>query len=190
VKAVALSETCIRCGQSDWRERQDGGSRQCNHCYRERARKWRDANRDYVNARARRYAERDREGYNAKQRARRLSDLDRYRAYCTAARNRNLAKFMLGAARKRARQFGLPFALTESDVVIPSHCPVLGIPLARGDGARTDASPTLDRIEPARGYVAGNVAVISWRANRIKSDGSLSELERIVAWMRTQAEVA
>ena len=47
-----------------------------------------------------------------------------------------------------------------------------------------DASPALDKFEPRKGYVPGNIAVISSLANRIKSDTTDPEVLRKVAnWM-------
>lgn len=88
---------------------------------------------------------------------------------------------MLTTARNRAKTKGLPFDLTEDDIDIPVFCPVLGIKLERGvEGTgRSDASPSLDRIVPERGYVKGNVVVVSNRANRMKNDGSPEELRRL-----------
>lgn len=95
---------------------------------------------------------------------------------------------MLHSAKTRAKNKNLPFSLTISDIVIPDVCPVLGIKLERavgkGNHMYNDASPTLDRIVPELGYVPENVAVISWRANKLKGDGSLDELEKIVSWLR------
>ena len=95
---------------------------------------------------------------------------------------------MWAAAKKRAAEKGVPFAITHDDIVIPEDCPVLGIKLERAVGKSVlhAASPTLDKIIPALGYVPGNIAVISWRANRIKADGTLEELEALVEWMRKQ----
>lgn len=60
---------------------------------------------------------------------------------------------------------------------LPDTCPVLGIPLdyTSGKGTRCDNSPSLDRINSLDGYTLGNVIVISWRANRIKNNGSPEE---------------
>lgn len=63
--------------------------------------------------------------------------------------------------------------------MLPAHCPVLDIPLDFSSGTPTDNSPTLDRVVPAMGYVKGNVLIVSMRANRIKSDASVDELQRI-----------
>lgn len=88
---------------------------------------------------------------------------------------------MLTTARNRAKTKNLPFNITEDDIDIPVFCPVLGIKLERGiEGTgRTDASPSLDRIKPHLGYVRGNVIVVSNRANRMKSDGTAAELQRL-----------
>lgn len=72
--------------------------------------------------------------------------------------------------------FGLPFSIEVGSLLIPSLCPVLGIPLIVG-GKRSPNSPSLDRIEPSRGYVPGNVRIISDRANRLKSNRPLEVLK-------------
>lgn len=83
-------------------------------------------------------------------------------------------------ARKRALAVGLPFSIEPSDIVIPKLCPVLGIPLLTS-GSR-DNRPSLDRVIPSRGYVPDNIHVISFRANRIKSDASVNELRAVLAY--------
>jgi hypothetical protein len=92
---------------------------------------------------------------------------------------------ILSSAKCRAKRLSLPFDLVEEDIVIPAVCPVLGIPVFKGAGKICDNSPTLDRIQPDRGYVKGNVAVVSQRANVIKNCGSAEEHERIAAWIRS-----
>lgn len=78
----------------------------------------------------------------------------------------------------------MPFSITESDILIPDSCPVLGIPIFRGSGRPGDNSPTVDAIIPRLGYIPGNIAVISLRANRIKNDASFEELEMVAKWLR------
>ncbi len=87
---------------------------------------------------------------------------------------------MLVSARYRARKFGFEFTLTRADIVIPELCPVLGVKLTVGI-RNSPTSPSLDRIDNTRGYVPGNVWVISARANRLKADASLAELRSLVA---------
>lgn len=95
----------------------------------------------------------------------------------------NPEKSLLVSAKGRARRARLPFNLSIEDIVFPDKCPVLGIDLKIKEGRRTDNTPSLDRLVPSKGYVKGNVRIISWRANRLKSDASLSELKQLVAYL-------
>lgn len=65
---------------------------------------------------------------------------------------------------------------------IPEVCPVLGIPLKInvGSGLHPD-SVSVDRIDPTKGYIKGNVRLISARANHLKSNATTEELEKILA---------
>ncbi|MGZ2448490.1 hypothetical protein ACVIRO_001244 [Rhizobium ruizarguesonis] len=90
---------------------------------------------------------------------------------------------MLEGARKRAREQGVQFSISKVDLIFPERCPVLDIPLFRSRGKPTDNSPTLDKIIPERGYVPGNIQIISYRANRIKNNATVDELQRIAAYM-------
>lgn len=96
---------------------------------------------------------------------------------------------MISSARTRARKHGVPFDLKASDLVMPTHCPVLGLRLKSSSGACASAdSPTLDRLIPAKGYVKGNVAIISFKANTIKSDATSAEIRRVAQWLDNQLE--
>ena len=65
------------------------------------------------------------------------------------------------------------------------RCPVLGILYKTGvDKRPIDTSPTLDRIDPKRGYVPGNVVVISLLANRIKSTANARQILRVYRWLK------
>lgn len=91
---------------------------------------------------------------------------------------------MLNGAQRRAMRRGISFAITQADIIVPEICPVLGLKLEMGEGARHDASPSIDRIDPNKGYIPGNVQIISWRANSLKRDASPAELEAILAYVR------
>jgi hypothetical protein len=90
---------------------------------------------------------------------------------------------LLSEARKRARKRVVPFAITADHVLIPDICPILGIPLVTNRVRARADSPSIDRIEPALGYVPGNVHVISFRANTMKSDASPAELLMLADWI-------
>lgn len=107
-----------------------------------------------------------------------------YRNHSRGFRSRSPEKYLLSAAKQRAKLKGLPFNLEERDIIIPTHCPILGIELSRsGAGERTDISPSLDRLRPELGYVKGNISVISWRANWLKRHATSKELRAIADWM-------
>lgn len=109
---------------------------------------------------------------------------DKVREWNHTNRCRNLVARMLKDAEGRAKVRGVPFGLTEEDVFVPETCPVLGIPIKVGrDYARAN-SPSLDCIVPERGYVPGNIAVISYRANTIKSNATVEEIEAVIAWLK------
>lgn len=79
----------------------------------------------------------------------------------------------------------VPFNLTWADLEWPIVCPVLGIPIDYFSeaGRRDEASCSFDRIDNTLGYVKGNVRVISWRANRIKNDGTAEEHRKIAEYI-------
>lgn len=83
-------------------------------------------------------------------------------------------------AKTRASKTGLDFSIAVDDIRIPDVCPYLNIPIIRTVGKHSDNSPTLDRINPNKGYTTDNVEVISFRANRIKNDGLAYE-HRLIA---------
>lgn len=105
----------------------------------------------------------------------------------TLARHRSkpVSQRLLEGAYQRARRGNLPFDITEADIPVPTHCPVLGIPMAPSTGhhGAADWSPTVDKLVPSKGYTKGNVRVISWRANKIKSDASLVEVLAVARYM-------
>jgi hypothetical protein len=106
-------------------------------------------------------------------------------------RIKNPKKYILSRARGRAKQEGLPFSITEADFDLPEYCPIfprLKLEFSNGRGSRPDNIPTLDKIIPALGYIPGNVAVISMRANRLKSDASVEELQSILDWIHEKTK--
>jgi len=96
---------------------------------------------------------------------------------------------MWANARARSRKSSLPFDLTLDDIITPDKCPLLGIPLFKSKGNYTDNSPTLDRLIPSLGYVKGNVWVVSMRANRLKQDATLAEIEMIYLNLKHRLQI-
>lgn len=97
---------------------------------------------------------------------------------------------LVDGAKRRAKRDGVPFdeSLRNFLSAAPSTlCECCGSALDYSSGRGhldRDHSPSLDRIEPSRGYVIGNIIVICWRCNVIKRDASLVEIENIRTYMR------
>lgn len=100
-------------------------------------------------------------------------------------------RWLLMRIKSKCKKQNIPFDLTLDDLVIPTHCPIFGIPLSfgvktsnvfrdkRGQVTVPMDSPSVDRIVPEKGYVKGNIVVISYRANLIKTNASVSELIQV-----------
>ncbi len=87
-------------------------------------------------------------------------------------------------AKGRAKYRGIPFSISLDDIKIPKRCPLLGLPLRPAHKGFQPNSPSIDRKDCRKGYVKGNVWIISFRANRIKTDATLEELEKLVKNLR------
>lgn len=103
-------------------------------------------------------------------------------------RQRNPEANMIYGARERAKKLDVAFSITINDIHIPETCPVFGFPLERGTGQKQDNSPSLDRIDNTKGYIPGNIVVVSWLANRLKSNATVDQLKAIVAFYEAQAQ--
>lgn len=93
-------------------------------------------------------------------------------------------------ARFRGRKRGLIATIRPEDLIWPTHCPVLGLELdypersgMRGESPAQSNWPSLDRWDSARGYVPGNVFVISLRANTLKNNATHDEILKIAAYL-------
>lgn len=93
----------------------------------------------------------------------------------------NPEKYLLFRAKSRAKSSGIPFSISEADIIIPSHCPVLGHPLITDAGRRY--APSLDRIDPDKGYTPDNIQVISNLANTMKNNATPEELLAFARWI-------
>lgn len=89
---------------------------------------------------------------------------------------------LVNSARTSAWAKGLAFNLKRRDISIPTHCPVLGIPLFFTVGKRTPNTPSIDRIDCSKGYTTDNVVIVSWRANDLKSNMTGKELACLAAF--------
>ena len=98
---------------------------------------------------------------------------------------------LIDGARHRAKEKGLDFTITVNDIKLPTTCPVLGIPIYINKGGKSgkDNSPSLDRKDNSIGYVPDNTVVISYRANRLKSNGTVEEFRKIIDYMESNKPI-
>lgn len=96
--------------------------------------------------------------------------------------SKNPEKYLFSLAKHRAKAKGLEFSIELEDIFIPEKCPYLEISLdvargqGRGYGNSHKSKCSLDRIDSTKGYIKGNVQVISMLANQIKTNASEEEL--------------
>ena len=115
-----------------------------------------------------------------------MRDPEKHKLRQKKYRDSHKNKLWIGAAKQRAKEKGTEFSITESDLTIPEFFPILGIPLIRVGTIATDNSPSIDRIDSTKGYIKGNVQVISKKANTLKNSSSLSELIILGEWAKLQ----
>jgi len=160
-------------------------SRIDKHSRREYNRAYNIKNRDKVLAQRAVYYKQNKKRLNARSRVYYVANRQRLLKQARVYAEKNLARILLRKARERAKKFGLEFNLTLSDIVIPDMCPVFGHKLSMGVGKVHHFSPTLDRINSLRGYVKGNIAVISQMANDMKANATAAQHRRIAEWMES-----
>lgn len=88
-------------------------------------------------------------------------------------------------SRKKANALktGYSWTVTFGELDWPTHCPILGIELDYFAETRQENSPSFDRVDSSKGYETGNVVILSWRANRIKNDGTSQEHRAIADYL-------
>ena len=91
-------------------------------------------------------------------------------------------KTIYNRLKQSAKKRDIPFDLTITqlnELTFPITCPVLGIPLKFNRGQLQDNSYSVDRIDSTKGYTIDNIEVISWRANRLKNNATVEELQKL-----------
>jgi hypothetical protein len=171
--AKKKAKACSRCGGAGpfakSKSERDGLQCWCKTCHKKDAAARYKANKPAILARCAAY---------------KAANPEKYKLYDAKVKAKNPTLYMWLKCRNRARAAGIPFTIKVSDIVIPTHCPLLGVALVRGKGQVSRYSPTLDKKIPKLGYVPGNVWVISHKANAMKQDASLEELELLVRNLR------
>lgn len=85
--------------------------------------------------------------------------------------------------KANAIKLGYEFTVDFGELTFPTHCPILGTELDYFTETIQENSVSFDRIDSTKGYITGNVVIISWRANRIKNDGTADEHQKIADFL-------
>jgi hypothetical protein len=130
------------------------------------------------------------EKYKATQAAYRKKNAVKFKDYIGNWQAKNTEKYIITSIKSRAKKQGIEFSIDAADIKIPSTCPILGIPIFKefkGDGnlnkGPRSTSPSLDRIDNTKGYVKGNVHIISNQANVMKNSATPQELLKFAFWI-------
>lgn len=89
--------------------------------------------------------------------------------------------------KSSAKKRNIKFTISKLDLMnlsFPLTCPILGIKLEWNAGQAKDNSYSIDRIDSNLGYEPDNIIVISNKANRMKNNGSLEELNAIAEYYK------
>ena len=136
---------------------------------REAAKLWNKQNKERRRENKRRWAAENKD---------KISDQNR-RQYERSSSAMTRERRMFYSSIARAQRKGIEYSLTMEDLVIPHECPVFNKPFEDSG----EYIPSIDRIDPNKGYIINNIAIISLRANRIKNDGTAEEHRQIAQWL-------
>lgn len=67
--------------------------------------------------------------------------------------------------------------------ISPAKCPVFNKKFVKRGNGFSKWSPSVDKIDPKKGYVVGNIQVISMLANCMKRDADNKELQLFAEWV-------
>lgn len=108
-----------------------------------------------------------------------INNRDKKQQYQDRYRKDHPEKYLFNLAKRRALSKGKEFTISLEEIIIPVICPLLGIEI-NSYSPTNDQRPSIDRIDSSKGYIPGNVWVVSWKANRLKNSATLKELQTMV----------
>lgn len=79
-------------------------------------------------------------------------------------------------SKSRANTRNIEFNIEPEDIFIPQECPYLKVPFIIGTKENYQYTHSLDRIDNDKGYIKGNVEIISKKANSMKNNATNEEL--------------
>lgn len=87
------------------------------------------------------------------------------------------------SAKSRALRRGIEFSIDLTDIILPDLCPILGVPFIQGTKSSYEQVHSIDRVDNTKGYIKGNIQIISKKANSMKNSGTPEELLKLADWI-------
>lgn len=133
--------------------------------------KQREYNRKYyINNREKRIISSTKYNINNKDKIKLYRDSKRY----------NHELYLYKLAYKRAKATNIEFDIDIEDIIIPKICPYLNIEITNIPNTTRNyikSNASIDRIDNTKGYIKGNIQIISTYANFLKKDATVKELQ-------------
>lgn len=160
------------------RAKKDGLKSVCRRCDSARCVKWGRENAAHKRAYRRKwYAE----------------NPEKIRAVNARSHLNHRAVYLVRSARERAKAKGLPFDLDQHfaevrERVDAGHCEMTGLPFDLR-GGKTFNSPSIDRIDPAQGYLYSNIRIVLHAMNcALGTWGEGPLMEMLCAWQQKREQ--
>jgi len=105
------------------------------------------------------------------------ANIKKHKELCKLWRDNNYEWQMLKRACDSSKQRKLEFNISIEDIIIPEYCPYLNIKITKlSNKGRQETNASIDRIDNTKGYIKGNIQIISSKANFMKRNASIEEL--------------
>lgn len=103
---------------------------------------------------------------------------DGYKIYCKDCHTDkyNLELRFHRRIKRRAKIKGIEYNLKKTDYKFPEYCPILSVKLNYYSSDFDKYSASVDRLDNSKGYIPGNIRIISRLANIMKNSATLEEL--------------
>ena len=126
------------------------------------------------NEACRQYYIKNRERLLAQQKEWAKQNPDKVKKALQKYRDSNKERRLYWNIKSRALKRNIEFDLDITDIIIPDVCPYLQVPLIHKD---KNFTPSIDRIDNTKGYIKGNIEVISLLANKMKNIATIEQLK-------------
>ena len=101
----------------------------------------------------------------------------------------NKARYLISSIKSRCQRKNIPFNLSEYEIELNQRidsgvCEVSGFPLRLVYGKQNYDSPSIDRIDPKKGYVYENVRIVAFAVNASMGNWGEAKFRQIMKkWM-------